>query len=236
MGHAEGESKQKDECEKLDFTNNWHKSVSTEDLQYIVNIAQIVVASFTMILFFAVRVPVIFRQKMEIDNKSTIVALIMALTDPMTIYYILYVAICVLALNISPFWSSLLLLDIVVKSATTADVLMAVIKPIKQLAMTVVLGGFMLFIFAFITFLVYHNDMPDDECNTLMRCFQLTTDFGLRSSGGVGDYMSMDRAALGMRNILDLAYFIIFLWEQDQDDDDGLELYVRKCLENSDFT
>lgn len=159
------------------------------------------------------------------------------------------------------------------------------------------------------TFLVYHNDMPDDECNTLMRCFQLTVDFGLRSSGGVGDYMDMDRAALGMRNILDLLYFIIilvillniifgiiidtfselrqeklervdktlnfcficgktklefdrastephgfvrhirqehymwnylrfmiFLWEQDQDDDDGLELYVRQCLEKSDYT
>ena len=30
--------------------------------------------------------------------------------------------------------------------------------------------------------------------------------------------------------------FIIYIWEQDQDDDDGLEFYVRACLERDDLT
>ena len=30
--------------------------------------------------------------------------------------------------------------------------------------------------------------------------------------------------------------FIIFIWEQDKDDDDGLEYYVRKLLEKGDIT
>lgn len=30
--------------------------------------------------------------------------------------------------------------------------------------------------------------------------------------------------------------FIIFIWEQDKDDDDGLEQYVRRCIESGDIT
>lgn len=30
-------------------------------------------------------------------------------------------------------------------------------------------------------------------------------------------------------------YFIIYVWEQDKDDDDGLESFVRKCIENNDL-
>ena len=30
-------------------------------------------------------------------------------------------------------------------------------------------------------------------------------------------------------------YFIIYLWEQDKDDDDGLEQYVRRCVEAKDI-
>ena len=31
-------------------------------------------------------------------------------------------------------------------------------------------------------------------------------------------------------------YFIIFLWEQDKDDDDGLETYVRRCIAANDLS
>jgi hypothetical protein len=37
-------------------------------------------------------------------------------------------------------------------------------------------------------------------------------------------------------NMWDYLYFIIYIWEQDKDDDDGLEQYVRKCLESSDIS
>jgi len=310
--HAQGESNEGYKCERLHFMDNWgsmHSLFSTVQMQNVLNYVQIIVATFTMILFFIVRVPVIYRQRVVILGDSWIKAAILALTDFDTVYYIIYLIICVLALQLSPIWSSILLLDVCKKSPNTMNVLQAVIKPIEQLSLAGILAIFVLVIFAFATFLLYHEDMPDDECNTLLRCFQLTVDFGLRSSGGVGDYMSMDRDALGPRNVLDLAYFvivlvillniifgiiidtfselrqeklertdktvnycfvcgiskldldrasnepngfarhirndhymwnylrfIIFLQEQDQDDDDGMELYVRKCIENKVFT
>ena len=37
-------------------------------------------------------------------------------------------------------------------------------------------------------------------------------------------------------NMWNYLYFFIYLWEQDKDDDDGLELYVRKCIEDNDIS
>jgi inositol 1,4,5-triphosphate receptor type 3 len=31
-------------------------------------------------------------------------------------------------------------------------------------------------------------------------------------------------------------YFIVFIWEQDKDDDDGMELYVRNCIDDNDLS
>ena len=159
--------------------------------------------------------------------------------------------------------------------------------------------------------------MADDSgapeaCDALWSCMMLTMNFGMRLSGGVGDFLGMDAVGLARpytRFILDMLYFLvvlivllniifgiiidtfsdlrvskldrlkattekcficdldklgfdraspqpngfkrhikndhymwnyfnfmIFLWEQDQDDDDGLELYVRKCLEENDLS
>lgn len=37
-------------------------------------------------------------------------------------------------------------------------------------------------------------------------------------------------------NMWNYLYFIIYVWEQDKDDDDGLEQYVRRCLETNDIS
>ncbi len=37
------------------------------------------------------------------------------------------------------------------------------------------------------------------------------------------------------QNLWNYIYFIIYIWEQDKDDDDGLESYVRRCVEDSDL-
>jgi hypothetical protein len=37
-------------------------------------------------------------------------------------------------------------------------------------------------------------------------------------------------------NMWNYLYFIIYVWEQDKDDDDGLEQYVRRCLESNDIS
>ena len=37
-------------------------------------------------------------------------------------------------------------------------------------------------------------------------------------------------------NMWNYLYFFIYLWEQDKDDDDGLEQYVRRCLDANDIS
>ncbi len=37
------------------------------------------------------------------------------------------------------------------------------------------------------------------------------------------------------QNLWNYVYFIIFLWEQDKDDDDGLETFIRKCIDSEDL-
>ncbi len=37
------------------------------------------------------------------------------------------------------------------------------------------------------------------------------------------------------QNLWNYIYFIIYIWEQDKDDDDGLESYVRRCVDDSDL-
>lgn len=37
------------------------------------------------------------------------------------------------------------------------------------------------------------------------------------------------------QNLWNYIYFIIYIWEQDKDDDDGLESYVRKCVTEQDL-
>jgi hypothetical protein len=37
-------------------------------------------------------------------------------------------------------------------------------------------------------------------------------------------------------NMWSYFYFLVFIWEQDKDDDDGLELYVRDCVATDDLS
>ncbi len=52
---------------------------------------------------------------------------------------------------------------------------------------------------------------------------------------------TLDRTAFAQhikfdQNLWNYIYFIMYVWEQDKDDDDGLETFVRKCIENNDLT
>ena len=38
------------------------------------------------------------------------------------------------------------------------------------------------------------------------------------------------------QNLWNYIFFVIFLWEQDKDDDDGLETYVRRCVATNDLS
>jgi inositol 1,4,5-triphosphate receptor type 3 len=256
----------------------------------------------------------------------------MTCTDTFTLYYLFYTIIAFISFKYENALHPFLLLDIIVKNSTTADVVKAVVYPAKQLSAAALLGVFVIYIFAMITFKNFASDFRYDggddvygkpgfddfmsqedaehlneDCRTLWGCFKVSLNYGMRLSGGTGDIMQ--HTLEGKRLLLDLFYFlvvlvvllnvifgiiidtfselrqekmdklkdkigfcficgipsstfeqassepapfkrhikndhymwnylnfIIFVWEQDKDDDDGLELYVRKLLEKEEIT
>jgi hypothetical protein len=286
---------------------------SVRDALFVLNVLQVVFAVFTLVFFVVVRAPVIFKLNYERRERGLALSLLATLSDGLTIYYFLYVVVCLLVINVNFIFASILLLDIVIKNSTTRDVLRAVYKPAKQLAATAVLTFFVMYIFAFVLFVEFRDDFQDGVndglCDTLGRCTLVTGNFGLRRTGGVGEQLGMTRDDLSSRVFVDWLYYIvvlvillnvvfgividtfgeirtakmdrttatqnfcfvcdlekykfnelagsiqgfkrhieaehnmwdylafmIFLWEQDQDDDDGLELYVRHLLHERDLS
>ena len=74
---------------------------------------------------------------------------------------------------------------------TTKIVLLAVTKRIDQFAWTLVFTLFMLIFFA----MWYMTDFTENagdftECNTLLKCFANTINFGIRNGGGIGDNLT----------------------------------------------
>lgn len=270
------------------------------------NIFQLVFASFTLILFLVVRSPVRYQSNLAAGH-SKVVSLLYTMTDGLTLYYFIYLTVCLLTF-LSDIFVTFLLLDIVVKNSITRDVLNAVIYPRKQLGMTVILGLFVGYIFAFIIFFNFRNEMIagcEDDCVDLFSCLKATIGYGLRYAGGIGDQMQhtlgrrlvvdtlyylvvlivllniifgiiidtfselrslkmerqrdttekcftcgIDKAIFDRscdtldgfkrhikqdHNMWNYLYFIIYLWEQDKDDDDGLEQFVRRCVEAKDI-
>mgnify|MGYP003385025846 FL=1 len=64
-------------------------------------------------------------------------------------------------------------------------------------------------------------------CNTTKNVFDQTID---HQQLGFKHHITTDH------NMWNYLYFIIHIWEQDKDDDDGLEQYVRRCVDSDDIT
>jgi hypothetical protein len=173
------------------------------------NVINIICASFTLLLFLIVRVPV--RKGFYLaQGNAELYSWLYALTDAMTVYYFVYLVIAFFGLfqdNLLPF----LLLDIVVKNSTAGDVINAVFYPRKQLGVTLLLGLFVTYIFSFFIFTQFHADFEDDaegDCDTLAQCLLTTVGYGLRLQGGIGDIMTH---TLGRRWWLDVVFFFVVL-------------------------
>merc|ERR1711988_421907 len=271
------------------------------------NILNILFSSFTLLLSCIVRCPVKYK-KLRAHGMSETKALAYTVTDGMTMYYCVYTVLAIVSMAVSNTFHPFLLLDIIVKDSTTADVINAVVYPRKQLKSTLVLTVFVIYIFAMILFKNYSGDFGDmQDCRSLYHCFLYSLNYGMRLSGGVGDLMShtlsfdrvvvdllyfmivlvillnivfgiiidtfsdlrnkklerlhdtteicficgKDRLEFDSKSIEPGAFynhihndhymwnyvnFIFFIWQQDRDDDDGLELFVRKLVEHNDIT
>lgn len=87
----------------------------------IMNIINIMLSFFTLMLFIVVRCPVKFQKIMEETNPPWWKAVILTATDVMTLYYLGYTLIAVISMSIESAMHPFLLLDVIVKESTTRD-------------------------------------------------------------------------------------------------------------------
>ena len=115
---------------------------------YGLNLAQTIVASFSMLIWLVVRTPVEYQSFKEAGN-SQFKTIFLTATEGFTMYYFFYLVLSILGLTVGDYFLPFLLLDIVAKNSTTRDVLNAVIIPWRQLIMTLILCLFLTYIYAF---------------------------------------------------------------------------------------
>ncbi|KAH8083393.1 Inositol 1,4,5-trisphosphate receptor [Aureococcus anophagefferens] len=120
------------------------------------NVFNIMLSSFTLLLFLVVRCPVTYASLIE-KGKGPAMALLNTMLDAMTLYYFIYTLFAALGLKFRIF-SAFLLLDIIVKDPTSQDVINAIVYPRRQLGATALLGFFVVYIFAMIVFQSFSDD------------------------------------------------------------------------------
>jgi len=288
------------------------------------NIMNVSLSIFTLLLYILVRCPVLYERQMDKFRSNTehhggnyeFRSIMRTCSDPIMLYYFGYTLLSFLGIwyfQVLPF----LLLDIIMKGSTTRDVVRSVVNNFKQLGATMLLGVFVIVIFSNLIFILFPHDFVEEQgdvqnmgrsaaCATLWSCFKVTSNLGLRQSGGIGDVMSnniQDRVWLDIsfflivkivllniilgiiidtfsklrvdkqeredktrnnclicgidrltfhnvknevtafsnhikehHHVWNYLYFIFYIWGQDKDDDDGLELYVRKLVHDIDVS
>eukprot|EP00605_Chrysophyceae_sp_TOSAG23-4_P000595 GSChrysophyteH1.ASY1.ANO1.672.1 assembled CDS len=118
----------------------------------------IVVASYTVILCFVVRLPVKYEGEIEMGH-TPFVASINTAMDGKTVYHAGYLVFA--ALSVSKEFhhlASFLLLDIISLSPVTQETLDAIWKPRRLLFMTVILMLIVCYIYAIFAFFLYNNE------------------------------------------------------------------------------
>ena len=278
----------------------------------VINMLQIITSAFTLTLVIVVRVPIVY-QNMKSNKKTEKYALFYSFTDFFVLYYFGYLAVAIVGYASEGFILCFLLLDILMKNPIAQQVCRAVYEPIKQIFFSCVLLVIVTVIFNFFLFYFSFGSEASDNaglqnlfCQTMSGCFQMTIGYGLKSGGGIADYLSVtseiryvfdflfflvlntilmnvvfgiiidnfgemrakrdsrvkDQNTICMicgidkqtfdrfsdapngfelhikndHNPWNYFYFIVFLMEQDKDDDDGMEYFVRKCIDAQDLS
>lgn len=119
--------------------------------------------------------------------------------DPIFIYYCVYTMISVIGLLYLNVFYSLHLLDFVARSPTLQNVIRSVTKNGGQFALTAVLMIVIIYIYTTIGFFYlqdlfvdtgvnkFENNPNENFCRTLLECFVVHVNLGLRAGGGIGD-------------------------------------------------
>ena len=123
--------------------SDWVKSVT-----FHLKIVHVCVAFLTILLWVCVRSPVIYQSYIA-SKHSVYESVFYSAIDGMTAYYVWCLVVSILAVTLADYYISILLLDVVVKDATTRAVLSAVVTPWKALAMGALLQAFVIYIYSF---------------------------------------------------------------------------------------
>jgi inositol 1,4,5-triphosphate receptor type 3 len=147
------------------------------------------------------------------------------ITHSETAFYALYVVASALGFIGFPFFYCYHLMYLVVSSDTLQNVVRAVTQPIQALSLTFLLTFIVIYVFTMLYFFYqperfWNDELGQNECDTLGRCYILFVRNGLLSGGGIGDYIAgelghapdlNDTPKLIVGTIFDLLFFVIVL-------------------------
>ena len=87
------------------------------------------------------------------------------------------------------------MLDIANRFDSLTDVIRSITGPSRQLALTLVLRALVVYMYTIISFYAFPfmyfdplvGDYGESKCVSMIQCFIITLDYGIRSGGGLGD-------------------------------------------------
>eukprot|EP01038_Epipyxis_sp_PR26KG_P012176 gene12176-16306_t len=173
----------------------------------ILNIAQIILAGSVVFIFMVVHMPVKYSYFCE-KKISRIVAILYTIIDPLPCWYFIYFLFTIASLLFDRLFITVLLLDWIVLDPTTADLMLAILNPAKQLAATLVILVIMMNLFTGVIFALYRTDVIGFDIYDMWEAFKLSLSYGFRGEYGVGHEMVN---TLGPRLILDVIFYFIIL-------------------------
>jgi hypothetical protein len=194
---------------KTDSSDNIFLRDDINVIIFAMNAFHIVFAVCTLSTYLIVRVPVLYWSYLECGD-GMLVSVLKAVTDPMPLWYSIYLGVTVLALLKNYLFLSILLLDFIVMDSTSRDIMNAVIYPARQLATTLIIIMIMVNCFSGAVFHLFRHDFDLDSVDgeTLWDTFKLLVTFGVRANEGVGAYMTPN---IHGRFILDMFFFLIIV-------------------------
>ena len=178
-----------------------------KDALVILNCLQIFLAFATVVILALVRIPTTFKSNTEL-GLGYFNSVLRTISDPIPLWYVVYLLFAFLGLLYNPLFLCALLLDFVVIDSTTRDVLFAVTDPVRQLLSTLALICIVAYIFAAIIFQAYWTDIISFTDNSLWDTLKVAVFYGVRGEYGVSHEMT---PTLGERVILDIAFYILVL-------------------------
>jgi hypothetical protein len=120
------------------------------------------------------------------------------------IFFVIYYVFSMQGLFQSPVFYSFHLLDVVNRFPALQNVILSVTTNLNQLLMTAMLGIILIYIYAAFAFLFISDTYFDDNvhagllnkaggsiCMSLLHCFLSTVNYGLRSGGGMGEFLKV---------------------------------------------